>query len=328
MVVSLYRQSVHLLVGLLLVLPVPVGSGDSIEARNTESVITSIVPSVPSGVRIDIVGFDTFVRVRAKGHVVTVPGYQQEPYVRIDSNGDVSFNTSSITYQLNMNRYGDVSHVGNTEGPPTWKLTSRDGTAMWHDHRAHWMSPKPPVPIDKEGTVQTWKIDVVVNDVPTVVDGVLYLRDQASMAWWFSGFFALLLALILAIAKRKLFFIFMVVISLASALIGAGEYLGLPNGARIAPLMMLFGIGSTVLASLAYMLYRRTETRHIAISLSAGAGTAMLICVWLSANQVRAAYVPGLEQMWLARIMIPTLLGVGVVATIDGVTRIVRNRLD
>ena len=63
----------------------------------------------------------------------------------------------------------------------------------------------------------------------------------------------------------------------------------------------------------------------IALSLNAGAGAALVVGAWLTADQVRAAYIPGIDAMWLARIAIPVMMGVGLVSVIDGVTRIVRS---
>jgi hypothetical protein len=54
----------------------------------------------------------------------------------------------------------------------------------------------------------------------------------------------------------------------------------------------------------------------------------LVVCAWLCADQVRAAYVPGIDQQWIVRMLIPILLGIGFVATIDGVTRIMRNTTD
>jgi hypothetical protein len=77
-----------------------------------------------------------------------------------------------------------------------------------------------------------------------------------------------------------------------------------------------------------FMQRRGKASQHIAVSLNAGAGATLVVCAWLCADQVRAAYVPGMDQQWIVRMLIPILLGVGFVATIDGVTRIMRNTTD
>ena len=80
----------RLFVGLLSLLPLApahLGSGDSVQPRNTESVIEKISPAVPDGVKIEIVGADTFVRLTAVGVRAEVRGYDKEPYLRINENG-------------------------------------------------------------------------------------------------------------------------------------------------------------------------------------------------------------------------------------------------
>jgi hypothetical protein len=88
--------------------------------------------------------------------------------------------------------------------------------------------------------------------------------------------------------------------------------------------MLMFSIGAAVIALASMVRLIRPGAMHIAISLNAGAGAALVVCAWLTANQVRAAYIPGIEPMWIARIAIPVMMGVGIVSVIDGVTRIVR----
>lgn len=70
----------RLMMGLLSVLPFPaqhMGSGDSVQPRDTVSVIESVKPALPDGVKVDIVGSDTFVRVQSVGHDVMVTGYKR-----------------------------------------------------------------------------------------------------------------------------------------------------------------------------------------------------------------------------------------------------------
>jgi hypothetical protein len=69
---------------------------------------------------------------------------------------------------------------------------------------------------------------------------------------------------------------------------------------------------------------RRDGGHYIAISLNAGAGATLAITAWLCIDQVRAAYVPGLDAPWMARALIPALLAIGLVSAIDGITRIVK----
>jgi hypothetical protein len=323
----------RLILGLLSVLPFPVqhmGSGDSVQPRDTVSVIDSITPELPAGVQVDIVGSDTFVRVQSVGHDVMVTGYKNEPYMHITTKGEVFVNDGSQTTLINGNRYGNVDTSSFVESPnPVWRKIGTNGIAMWHDHRVHWMSPKQPAPIDTIGTVLEWKVSMSVDGVATTVAGTLFLREKSSVLWWLAGFAALLCAVVLSVRRRREFFVLTFLMSMVGVVIGAMQYLGLPDGARITPLILMFSSGAAAVAATSMFMQRRGQaSQHIALSLNAGAGATLVVCGWLCADQVRAAYVPGVDQEWLVRMLIPVLLGCGFVATIDGVTRIMHGSTD
>jgi hypothetical protein len=323
----------RLILGLLSVLPFPVqhmGSGDSVQPRDTVSVIDSITPALPAGVAVDIVGSDTFVRVQSVGHDVMVTGYKNEPYMHITTKGDVFVNDGSQTTLINGDRYGNVDTSSFVETPsPVWRKIGTNGTAMWHDHRVHWMSPKQPAPVDTVGTVLEWKVSMSIDGVATTVAGTLFLREKSSMLWWLAGFIALLIAVVLSVRRRREFFALTFLMSMVGVVVGAMQYVGLPDGARITPLILMFSSGAAVVAAVSMFMQRRGHaSQHIALSLNAGAGATLVVCGWLCADQVRAAYVPGVDQEWLVRMLIPALLGIGFVATIDGVTRIMRGSTD
>lgn len=318
---------VRTLLGLALVAvlgPAHIGSGDSVQARNTESVISSVVPELPDGVTISVVGFDTFIRVSSDGHEVAVPGYTGEPYLKITADGEVLVNDASTTAALNGDRYGNVDLSGFTPSDtPMWRRIGTNGVAMWHDHRSHWMSPKPPAPIDANGKVQDFTIELVVDGVGTTVTGSLYLRDAAGLAWWFIGLVGLVLALATAIGRPRRIWIVVTAVSVLGATVGLLEWRGLPPGARITPVLAIFCGGAVVIALIGATA-ERLGNQLVMPVMNAGAGAALLTAVSLCSDQVRAAYVPGLHQPWIARAVIPLLLGVALVAVIDGVMSVMR----
>jgi hypothetical protein len=117
--------------------------------------------------------------------------------------------------------------------------------------------------------------------------------------------------------------------SMVGVVIGTLQYVGLPDGARITPLILMFSVGAAVVAAISMFMQRRGQaSQYVAESLNAGAGATLVICAWLCADQVRAAYVPGIDQQWIVRMLIPALFGIGLVSMIDGVMRIVRNTTD
>lgn len=321
--VGVVRAFLSLMAAVVLA-PGHIGSGDSVQARNMEAVITSINPAPPRGVRIDVVGSDTFLRVRANGHTVQIPGYSNEPYMRIEANGDVFVNDGSTTAALNGDRYGNVdlsSFVPSTT--PTWRRVSTSGVAMWHDHRSHWMSPKRPATVDDTGRVQDFDIPLEIDGTRTVVSGTLYLRSPASAAWWLTGVVAVLVVALVALWRERLTVVVLTLFCTAGASLGWVQYRGLPDGARITPVLLVFAGGGLVLAIASWITQRR-GTPHVSVSLLAGAGVAVSTGVWLVNEYVRASYIPGLSAQWAGRTILPMMLGAGIAATIHGVTKIMR----
>lgn len=309
--------------------PGHLGSGDDVRPRDTVSVVQSVSPALPDGVSIDIVGGDTFLRVRATGHSVTVAGYEDEPYLRISADGLVEENTASQTSSINTSRYGGTA-TSTAGALPVWRAVASDGTVMWHDHRIHWMSPVRPAVIDPDGTVLKWEVPVAVDGTVHTVRGTLYLRDRATAAWWLLGLVGLGAAALLARAHRRRYYAAVLAVGAWSAVTGYLQWSALPAGARITPLMLVFGAGTALTGAAALFAARRTDPRSdwVASSLAAGAGAAMLVATWMSYEQVLSAYVPTAGPVWTARANVAVLLGFGVVAVIDGVMRVMRVESD
>ena len=323
-----YRCSVRVffaLVSLVPLAPQHIGSGDAVQPRDTQAVIESVAPALPDGVKFTIVGSDTFVRVESKGHDVQVQGYEDEPYLRIDKSGTVQVNDSSQTTVLNSDRYGNVDLTQFKKSDiPKWRTIATNGVAMWHDHRSHWMNPVKPATIDDRGTVLKWTIPITVDGVVTKIDGSLYLRNSASPLWWLIAIVSLLIAAFLAMKHSRALHVLLVLVAVCGVAVGALELGGLPAGARITPILLLFSAGALVLLSIAFASQRLRIASHVSAAMSAGAGGAMLVAVWLCSDQVKSAYVPGLTQEWAARVTLTAMAGVGVVAIVDAYVRIAR----
>lgn len=309
--------------------PVHLGSGDDVRPRDTVSVVQSVTPQLPDGVDVDVVGGDTFLRVRTSGRRVAVAGYEGEPYLRISPAGLVEENTASPTSFINTSRYGGTAQ-STPDAPPQWRAVASDGSVMWHDHRIHWMSPTGPAVIDPDGTVLRWEVPVVVDGTEHTVRGTLYLRDRASVAWWFLGLAGLALAVALSAGSRRRYYLAVLVVAAWSTVTGYLQWVALPAGARITPLMLVFGAGTALSAAAALWVSRRGDRRSdwAASSLAAGAGAAMLVVTWMSYEQVLSAYVPMVGPVWTARANVAVLLGFGIVAVIDGVMRVMRVESD
>lgn len=161
---------------------------DSAEPSNYHSEVTEVVPSA-NRVVVTVVGGDSFLSVVARPDTaVEVPGYQGEPYVRIDPNGDVLVNHNSPSFWLNQDRFAQVGipESAAVEATPDWRRLSGSGAYGWHDHRIHWMSPEPPPAVDRStrSLVLEWTVPLVVDGEQVTVDGELWWLPTVSPVPW------------------------------------------------------------------------------------------------------------------------------------------------
>jgi hypothetical protein len=297
---------------------------DAARPGATRSVVVGLEPSV-DGVRFDVVGGDAFLRLTVdRGVEVVVAGYEGEPYLRVRPDGTVEENLNSPAVVLNEDRYGvvsgvDVPPVGAVGAVPDWRVVDRSGVAVWHDHRAHWMSTVLPPTIDADGLVTTWQVPVTVDGVPVAVQGALYRVDGPGPVWWaaalpFGG-------LVIWAGRRGVRSAALALVPTAVgalALLGVAAY-SLPAVARPSPVdLALFLLGG-VLAVLA----SSTRHRSSALVLLAGAGSALAIGAWVDRASVGAGVIPGADLLWLVRIAVAGSAGAGLVAVVFAGTQIV-----
>ena len=110
---------------------------------------------------------------------VVVPGYSDEPYLRIGPDG-VWRNANSPATYINLDRFARVDVPEHAQGQeePDWVQISTESAYVWHDHRTHWMSEDllpPAVAADpsRPHTVFEWTVPLVHGGTPVEVDGVL-----------------------------------------------------------------------------------------------------------------------------------------------------------
>jgi hypothetical protein len=151
-------------------------AGSDFDAR-----ILGVSPAVP-GISVRVLQFgDELEVVNDSDADVLVPGYSDEPYLRIGPDG-VWRNRNSPATWLNLDRYGEAAArmpagVG-ADAEPAWEQVSTEPAYVWHDHRTHWMSEDvlPPVVAaapDRPHTVSEWTVPLQVDGADVAVDGVL-----------------------------------------------------------------------------------------------------------------------------------------------------------
>ena len=170
---------------------------DNADPTNYRSTVTGVDPRI-DGVRFAVVGGDAYLTVSvAPGHVVEVPGYFDEPYLRVESDGTVFVNRNSPAFVINQDRFGtfagDVDELGDQASD--WSLVADNGRFAWHDHRTHWMSEDRPPVVDgsTREVVFPWQVPAVVDGVPVTVSGELvWIPSRSPVPALMAGLIALL----------------------------------------------------------------------------------------------------------------------------------------
>jgi hypothetical protein len=141
--------------------------------------VTSVSPDVP-GVTVRVLQFgDDLELVNRSATEVVVPGYDDEPYLRIGPDG-VWRNAHSPATYINLDRYARVTlpETADSHAEPEWVQVSTEPHYVWHDHRTHWMSQgqlPPSVAADpgRSHTVSEWTVPFRYGDTPAQVTGLL-----------------------------------------------------------------------------------------------------------------------------------------------------------
>lgn len=156
------------------------GAGTAVDYRTEpEGLLDAEGASVP-GAAISVYGGDDRLELRWAGtEEVTILGYADEPYLRIGPDGAFE-NARSPSVESNRERFGPVVGEGSVDplATPDWRRISHEPVAVWHDHRAHWMSQgAPPAGVsaapDERQIVQTYEIPVLVGEEATSIPGRL-----------------------------------------------------------------------------------------------------------------------------------------------------------
>ena len=203
-------RSLVVVLGVLAVLalagPASAHVGGEAAGSDFDGRVTSVQPAVP-GVSVRVLEFgDALELVNGTGTEVTVPGYSDEPYLRIGPGG-VWRNAHSPATYINLDRFGRVTlpEGADPRAAPEWVQVSTQPRYTWHDHRTHWMS-EGVLPLvvaadpSRPHTVVDWVVPLRHGETAVTVRGTLTWEPPppAPLAW------ALHLGLFAAVAATGL----------------------------------------------------------------------------------------------------------------------------
>ncbi|MGI9015941.1 MAG: hypothetical protein ACR2HR_02355 [Euzebya sp.] len=151
--------------------------GRGSDASNYLSTITS-APQV-EGVDFAIINSDEYLQVTNTGpEEIMIPGYLDEPYLRVGPDGVFRNRNSQATY-VNADRFGNTPAPPGVDGTgePDWEKISSGNSYAWHDHRVHWMAGANPPGVQTDpGTEQlmnNWMVPFMASGTTFEVTGDL-----------------------------------------------------------------------------------------------------------------------------------------------------------
>ncbi|MEX2486343.1 MAG: hypothetical protein WD377_01870 [Nitriliruptoraceae bacterium] len=164
--------------------------------------------ALPAGIQVTIHTGGYLVELRnGTESVVTVLGYEGEPYLRVGPRG-VEENVRSPAAWLNDTRFGDVAVPPSVDATaePKWRRVHDEPRWVWHDHRTHWMAPTAPAFVDTPaalnalmrlelvgpvgragdaaGPFSSWQLPVAIDGVDAPVTGQLVWVDAPAALPW------------------------------------------------------------------------------------------------------------------------------------------------
>ncbi|MDQ1710763.1 MAG: hypothetical protein QOE45_213 [Frankiaceae bacterium] len=157
-------------------------------AGNYRTTLTGVSPAIP-GVTVRVVENGSRLSLaNTTAQEAVVLGYEDEPYLRVGPDGVFENVRSPATY-LNASRTGrQAPPTADAKAAPQWRRVSTGHTALWHDHRIHWMGTTPP-PVVKAAPsryhlIDEWTVPFTYDGVRHTVGGTLAWVPGPSPAPW------------------------------------------------------------------------------------------------------------------------------------------------
>jgi hypothetical protein len=334
----------RLLVVLLAVLaslavagPASAHVGGGVAGSDFAGRVTGVDPAVP-GVTVRVLQFGDELEVdNATGTEVEVPGYSDEPYLRIGPTGVWRNARSPATY-IDLDRYARTPLPADADpaAAPRWERVSTAPRWVWHDHRTHWMTASllpPAVAADPTvpHTVLRWTVPMRYAGQAVTVRGVL-TWDPPPPGWLVWPVYVLLLLLPVAAglrgrSGRPL-----------AALVGVAAAAGLVHALAtpVPPATQGTHTGAVVAALLPALLtvvVAAVGTRSAVRGRGVLTGLAAVVAGWLllieglpDVDALWSAHVLATGPAWLARAVVAVMVAVGAGSVVGGIAAVRRFR--
>lgn len=297
--------------GSVTVASIQPASADPGHPTNYQSSVLDVEPRI-EGVSFSVLGGDAFLTVDVDpGHTATIPGYFNEPYIRIEGDGTVLVNMRSEAYFINSDRYGqiEVPDTASADAEPEWVVVGADGRYAWHDHRTHWMSEDLPPTIDGTSRRQIfpWTIPTFVDGTPTTVTGELvWIPSRSTTPALLAGMVGLLPVLLWKPGSQSVLGTWLIGAGSGILVISAAQQINTPGDHRDLPVMSVLAVVVIAIGLISVTPRQHGRTRShlwpIAGSLVLGGSAALGVsAIWMPILPVGGA--PVLQRAVLAAVL-------------------------
>lgn len=320
------------LIALVALGPAAPAGADPARPTDYRSTVLRAHPRLPQGVRARAVGGDAFLELQvAGGHRVVVPDYEggeadaAAPYLRFLPDGTVERNRNAVATAANQSRYGSTTRSPDPTATPSWERVATDGRYAWHDHRIHWMAPRPPQVaqggrVDLGGPAGTWEVALVVDGRRTTLVGELVRVPPPSPVGWILlalASAAIVLAVVAVRPRGTRAVGATATAAAAGALVAAwAAWSSVPAGAGAGPAGLV-----VTAAGLAAAIVALAGSARLRVAAWAGTAAALLGWAVLRRAVLTHAVLPTAAPAWFDRAATALALGVGAAIAVAVVWR-------
>jgi hypothetical protein len=299
--------------------PASAHSVSGVGATNWKTALTSVTPAT-AGLTVRVVENGSRLEVTNHGPEVVVLGYDAEPYLRIGPRG-VFINTRSPAAYLNCSRSGcSVPDTADLKAPPRWQQFSSGQTALWHDHRIHWMGNQLPPDVARAPGMRhvqaQFTVTMLQGTSPVTVRGeYTWVPGHGTFPWLLLAALLAGVAVVVAVTRSWLVLAMatglVVAVDFAHALAVAWSWAG-GSMFRVAQLLegSSYQIPGWILGAVAVRLLWRGRPRGRQAAACAGA-SAVLFTGFLDFTVLARSQAPFAGPLGLDRLCVAVCLGLG-----------------